>query len=93
MRNHNEWRELTWTSGGPGSNYPLRTRKIRLLSTSHIVNIINWVIDRPKQYNHGETLRMFETEMEIRKMISFAKGQRIPIRKPDGYWGFSTKHS
>jgi len=85
-----DFRELEWTSGGPGTGRPIAKKKIRSLSTSHVVNILNWVKDRPAQYGpemHG----LFETEVNMRKLVSFARGHRIPTKQPDGYWGYAPK--
>lgn len=58
---------------------------IKDLALDHLVNIINWVKDRPKQYN-PELYPLLEQEANYRKTIQFAAGLLMPTKGEDGVW-------
>jgi hypothetical protein len=77
--NYTEFREtITWGSED-GKSY-----RIPEITDSHLVNILNWIKDRPKQYP-TDLYGLFEQEAMLRKLVCFAKGEPVPT-KQDERW-------
>lgn len=77
--NYAEFREtMTWGSEDG------KTYKIPEITDSHLVNILNWIKARPKQYSAG-LYELFEEEARFRKLVCFAKDAPIPT-KQDERW-------
>ena len=62
-----------------------RETPIKNLTTSHVVNILNWMAKRVEQYDQ-ETYNFMEKEAELRSLISFFKNEPIPYKDNDGRW-------
>ena len=77
--NFEEFRDTLW---GVADG---RQIKIRDLELSHLVNILNWVRDRPRQYA-AELYPLLEQELELRRLLQFSQGGQIPFKGTEGTW-------
>jgi hypothetical protein len=68
-----EFRELKWGSAD-GRRIPIKE-----LDAGHLVNILNWVYDRPKSYPPSIYVALVQ-EALYRKFIEFAMGEPWPER-------------
>ena len=74
-----EFRDTLW-----GSQDGRRT-KIKDLDDSHLVNVLNWVADRPECYP-DHLYGFLEQEANYRKLICFSSGLPIPFKNNEGRW-------
>ena len=78
MKNHLQFREIEWGSADG------KRIKIKDLDDGHLVNILNWVKDRPKVY-HTNTYENLIEEAAYRRVYLFAEGKAYPMFQ-DGNW-------
>lgn len=76
------WEELRETEWGVADG---RKIPIKDLAIDHLVNILNWVKDRPTQYP-ASLLPLLEQEANFRKMAQFASGKPMPVQDLTGTW-------
>jgi len=74
-----EFRDTLWGSSD-GRETPIKDLQI-----DHLVNILNWIIDRPRQYP-PDLYGLIVQEAQYRKTIQFAAGEPIPYQADDGRW-------
>ncbi len=77
--NYAEFRETMRWGSEDGKEYAIPE-----ITDSHLVNILNWIKDRPWQYE-PYLYGLFEEEARFRKVVCFAKGAPIPT-KQDERW-------
>jgi hypothetical protein len=69
--NHESERGRTWrTADG-------RSIAVKDMENSHLVNVINWILDNPESYPLTSLNRMID-EANYRKTLLFAKGEPYP---------------
>jgi hypothetical protein len=71
MTTHEKLRELDWATAD-GRRIPIKD-----LETSHLVNVINWIIDNKNLYP-VHVLDIMTNEAEYRKTLLFAEGKAYP---------------
>lgn len=76
---YNQVGNLMWGSADGRRNL------IKDLETDHFVNILNWIIDRPSQYNPS-LLPMFECYASIRAFELFTEGKNYPHQLESKRW-------
>lgn len=82
---YNEFRSIWWGSMDG------RRRHVYELEDSHIVNILNWIHDRPELYN-PELYGMFEVEAKLRNFAAKHNGTPLLSKKEDGYWVYGNEN-
>lgn len=70
---------LFWTSADG------KTVNIGSMSTAHLVNVLNWVSDRPEQYN-SSILPQLEYFALTKAVVLFADKKDYPHRHESGRW-------
>jgi len=58
---------------------------VKDLTNEHLVNILNWVRERPRQYNPS-LHPLLEQEANYRKLMAFTANEAIPVKCEDGRW-------
>jgi len=62
-----------------------RKTLVKDLTNEHLVNILNWVRERPRQYSPS-LYPLLEREANYRKLIAFTENVAIPVKCEDGRW-------
>ena len=73
-------RNTTHWESADGSLYIIKDLEI-----SHLVNILNWVKQHPKNYGFG-LFSFLEEEAKLRKMIAFSENTPYPFKLESGFY-------